>query len=141
MFSYFSSNSATPAEKENAAALKAIIKDHKSALKVELKQYEAEYKIALKVADAEYKRAKEQAKVDVIRKTLLVVTREVDTISATQEYANSDAKTKGKIQKFRAWMDNVTEKHLEGEVESDFLEAEEVEEVYVDEKKVQSLAV
>ncbi|KAF8929409.1 hypothetical protein BGZ58_008953 [Dissophora ornata] len=136
IFNIFSSNSTTASEKENAAALKAIIKDHKSALKAESQRYEAEYKQALKDAEAEYKQAKQQAKDNLHRNLLSAVKREVDSITATEAFVNSDAKTKSKIENFKAWVDSSAEKHLDEEDEE-----LEIVEVNVDEKKIQSLAV
>ncbi|KAG0354355.1 hypothetical protein BC939DRAFT_443230 [Gamsiella multidivaricata] len=133
IFNIFSDNSVTPSEKENAAALKAIIKDHKTALKAENKRFEAEYKQAVKDAEVEYKRAKQEAKDDLIRKTLDAVKREVDIITATDEFANSDAKTKGKIEGFRSWMNSAEERHF-GEKDED-LEVFEIFETEVDTKK------
>ncbi|KAG0003391.1 hypothetical protein BGZ65_001747, partial [Modicella reniformis] len=92
----------SPAERENAAALKAMINDYKSALKTEYKQYEyeSEYKQTVKDAEATYQRAKEQAKQDFERKTLDTVKREVDIVLTTDAFANSDAKTKAKVEGF-----------------------------------------
>ncbi|KAG0249553.1 hypothetical protein BG011_009133 [Mortierella polycephala] len=120
IFNIFSSNPATPSEKENAAALKVIIKDHKSALKAEYKQHETEYKQAVKEADAEYKRSKQEAKDKLYRNTMEAVSREIDIITATDEYVNSDKKTKTKIDDFKSWINTETEKHLgesDGELE------------------------
>jgi hypothetical protein len=114
---YFSDDSTSLSERENAALLKALVKDHKAALKVEHKQYELDYKQALKDAEIEYKRAKRQAEDDMYRKTLEAVKREVDIITTTDEYANSDAKTKVKIAQFQNWMGNAAA-HRALEVES-----------------------
>ncbi|KAF9118927.1 hypothetical protein BGW39_000742 [Mortierella sp. 14UC] len=103
---HFSGDSACLSEKENAAALKSLVKDHKAALKVECKQYESDYKQALKDAEIEYKRVKKQAEDDMYRKTIDAVKREVEIIATTDEYANSDAKTKAKIIQFQSWMGN-----------------------------------
>jgi hypothetical protein len=118
IYNYFAGDNSTPAEKENATALKAIIKDHKTVLKVEYKRFEIEYKQAVKEAEAEYKRAKEQAKGELFRKTMDMVKREIDVITATDEYANSDAKTKSKIDNFKSWMSSAEAKHF-GEKEED----------------------
>ncbi|KAF9959830.1 hypothetical protein BGZ65_000017 [Modicella reniformis] len=104
IYNYFFNDNFTPAERENAAALKAMINDHKSTLKTEYKQYESEYKQTVKDAEATYKRAKEQAKQDMERKTLDAVKREVDIILTTDEFSNSDAKTKAKVEGFVSWM-------------------------------------
>ncbi|KAF9184511.1 hypothetical protein BGZ51_003320 [Haplosporangium sp. Z 767] len=120
IFNIFSSNPATPSEKENAAALKVIIKSHKSALKAEYKQYEIEYKQAVKEAEAEYERSKQEAKDKLYRSTLEAINREINVITATDEYANSDKKTKTKIDNFKSWMNTEAEKHLgerDGELE------------------------
>ncbi|KAF9130372.1 hypothetical protein BGX30_013550 [Mortierella sp. GBA39] len=103
---HFSGDTTTLSERENTNLLKALVKDHKATLKVEYKQYELDYKQALKDAEAEYKRAKKQAEEDMYRKMLEAVKREVDIITATDEYANSDAKTKVKIAQFQNWMGN-----------------------------------
>jgi len=105
IFSYFSSNSAaTESEKENAAALKVMFKERKDFLKTESKKYEVEYKQTLQEADLEYKRAKDQAKEELQRKILTTVNTEFDTIMATDQYANADAKTKSKLEGVRSWM-------------------------------------
>ncbi|KAG0354356.1 hypothetical protein BC939DRAFT_526645 [Gamsiella multidivaricata] len=111
IYSYFAGDNSTSAEKENAAALRAMVKDHKTALKAEVKLYEAEYKQTLDKADEEYKRVKVQAKAEMFRKTMDALKREVDIITATDEFANSDTKTKGKIEGFRSWMSSAEEKH------------------------------
>ncbi|KAI8601238.1 hypothetical protein EDD21DRAFT_353854 [Dissophora ornata] len=115
IYNLFASDNSTPAEKENAAALKVMIKDHMTALTSEYKQHEIEYKQALEIAESEYKRAKEQAKMDVIHKTLDAVKREVDIITTTDEFANSDAKTKAKIEGCRAWISSASELHFRDE--------------------------
>ncbi|KAG0312400.1 hypothetical protein BGZ97_011215 [Linnemannia gamsii] len=104
IYNYFSCDNSTPSEKENAAALKTIIETHKSALKFEIKQYETNCKQVIKEAEDDYKRVKKQAEEDMYRKTLEAVKREVDIITTTDEYANSDAKTKAKIAQFQSWV-------------------------------------
>ncbi|KAF9116050.1 hypothetical protein BGX27_005079 [Mortierella sp. AM989] len=104
IYHYFYNENSTSAEKENAATLKTIIKEHKTILKAESQQYEHEYKQALKNAEEEYKRAKQQAKENMHRSLLDAVKREMDAIMATEEFANSDAKTKTKIEGFKTWM-------------------------------------
>ncbi|KAG0281694.1 hypothetical protein BGZ96_001052 [Linnemannia gamsii] len=104
IYNYFTCDNSTPFEKENAAALKTIIKTHKTALKTEIEQYETECKQTIREAEAEYKRVKKQAEEDMYRKTFDAVKREVDIITTTDEYANSDAKTKAKITQFQSWI-------------------------------------
>ncbi|KAG0001798.1 hypothetical protein BGZ80_003979 [Entomortierella chlamydospora] len=104
IYNYFTNGNATPAELENTAALKAMIKDRKSVLKTEHKQCEGEYKQAVKDAEAEYERSKRQAKENMYRNILHAAQTEVDAIMATDVFANSDAKTRAKIEGFRAWM-------------------------------------
>ncbi|KAF9079570.1 hypothetical protein BGX29_005362, partial [Mortierella sp. GBA35] len=104
IYNYFVGDNSTPSEKENAAALKSLINDHKATLKTEIKQYETDYKQTLKDAEAEYKRAKKQAAETMYRSSIDAVKREIDIITATDEYANSDAKTKAKIAQFQTWM-------------------------------------
>ncbi|KAF9147486.1 hypothetical protein BG015_010880 [Linnemannia schmuckeri] len=137
---YFSSDSTALSERENTALLKALVKDHKAALKVEYKQYELEYKQALKDAEVEYKRAKKQAEEDMYRKTLEAVKREVDIIATTDEYANSDAKTKAKIAQFQNWMGNAAA-HRALEVESEGEEEEAGAASFVEEKMTPHLFV
>ncbi|KAF9147485.1 hypothetical protein BG015_010879, partial [Linnemannia schmuckeri] len=97
IYSYFTCDNSTPSEKENAAALKAIIKSHKTALKSEFKQYEIDCKQTVKEAEAEYKRVKKQAEETMVRQTLDAVNREIEVILATDEYKGSDEKTKAKL--------------------------------------------
>ncbi|KAF9276138.1 hypothetical protein BGZ88_001923, partial [Linnemannia elongata] len=52
IYNYFACDNSTPSEKENAAALKALIKTHKTALKSEIKQYDTDCKQAVKEAEA-----------------------------------------------------------------------------------------
>ncbi|KAF9941955.1 hypothetical protein BGZ67_003526 [Mortierella alpina] len=112
IYNFFAGDNSTPAEKENAAALKDMINNHKAALKIEYKQYEADYKLAVKAAEDTYKRAKDLAKEDLLRNTLGAVRREVDVITSTDEFANSDAKTRSKVEEFRSWVDGAALKHL-----------------------------
>ncbi|KAF9989546.1 hypothetical protein BGZ75_006093, partial [Mortierella antarctica] len=112
IYNFFAGDNSTPAEKENAAALKDMINNHKAALKIEYKQYEADYKLAVKAAEDAYKRAKDLAKEDLLRNTLGAVRREVDVITSTDEFANSDAKTRSKVEEFRSWVDGAALKHL-----------------------------
>ncbi|KAG9324937.1 hypothetical protein KVV02_005176 [Mortierella alpina] len=112
IYNFFAGDNSTPAEKENAAALKDMINNHKAALKIEYKQYEADYKQAVKAAEDAYKSAKDLAKEDLLRNTLGAVRREVDVITSTDEFANSDAKTRSKVEEFRSWVDSAALKHL-----------------------------
>lgn len=138
---YFSGDSTALSERENTALLKALVKDHKAALKVEYKQYELDYKQALKAAEAEYKRAKKQAEEDMYRKTLEAVKREVDIITTTDEYANSDEKTRIKIAQFQNWMGHAAV-HRALEVESgDEAEGSGSEGSFMDEKMNPDLSV
>ena len=120
IYNLFATDNSTPVEKENGAALKAMIKDRKTTLKSECKQYEIEYKQALEIAESEYKRAKEQAKIDMLHKALDAVKREVDIITTTEEFANSDAKTKAKIEGCRTWMDGAFKIHCRDEKHGPF---------------------
>ncbi|KAF9913033.1 hypothetical protein EC991_005901 [Linnemannia zychae] len=104
IYNYFACDNSTPSEKENAAALKAIIKDHKSALKSEFKQYDVECKQTIKDAEAEYKRIKKEAEETMFKKTLDAVNREIEVILSTDEYKGSDEKTKAKIVQFQSWV-------------------------------------
>jgi len=104
IYNYFSSDATTPSEKENAAALKAIVNDHKAVLKTEFKQYESEYRHTFKDAEAEYERVRKQAEETMHRNMMDAVKREMDIILATDEYASSDAKTKAKIAQFQTWV-------------------------------------
>ncbi|KAF9536841.1 hypothetical protein EC957_009582 [Mortierella hygrophila] len=141
IYNYFSGDSTALSERENAALLKALLKDHKAALKVEHKQYELEYKQALKDAEAEYKHAKKQAEEDMYRKTLEAVKREVDIITTTDEYADSDEKTRIKIAQFQNWMGHAAA-HKALEVESgDEGEGSGSEGSFVDEKANSDLSV
>ncbi|KAG0244692.1 hypothetical protein B0O80DRAFT_462148 [Mortierella sp. GBAus27b] len=106
IYNYFFNDNSTPAERENAAALKTMINERKSTLKTEYKQYESEYKQTVNEAEETYKRAKEQAKEDLQHKTLSALQREIDIILKTDEFANSDAKTKAKIEGFVSCMNN-----------------------------------
>ncbi|KAF9436774.1 hypothetical protein BGZ76_003005 [Entomortierella beljakovae] len=104
IYNYFTSNNASPEELENAAAVKAMLKDRKAMLKTECKQYESEYKKTLKDAEAEYERAKMQAKETLYKNIIDAVQVEFDGIMATDAYINSDPKTKSKIEGFKSWM-------------------------------------
>ncbi|GJJ76934.1 hypothetical protein EMPS_09293 [Entomortierella parvispora] len=105
IFNYFYfDSSATESEKENAAALRLMFKERKDYIKSESKKYEIEYKQALHEADLEYKRAKDQAREDFQRKIQTTLNTEFDTIMATDEYANADAKTRSKLEGMRNWM-------------------------------------
>ncbi|KAG0286399.1 hypothetical protein BGZ96_009479 [Linnemannia gamsii] len=137
---YFSDDSTALSERENTSLLKALVKDHKAALKVEHKQYEIDYKQALKDAEIEYKRAKKQAEDDMYRKTLEAVKREVEIITTTDEYFNSDAKTKVKIAQFQNWMGNAAA-HRALEVESGDDEEGTVDSSSEDEKMAPHLSV
>ncbi|KAF9581633.1 hypothetical protein BGW38_001273 [Lunasporangiospora selenospora] len=108
-FNLFSDN-ATPAERENAAAVKAMIKDRKTVLKAEYKDYEVVYKQELLQADADYKVAQEQAKNNFVRVVAASLNRELDAVERTDEFANSDEKTKNKIHKMRTWIDHESRK-------------------------------
>ncbi|KAI1302083.1 hypothetical protein EDD11_005754 [Mortierella claussenii] len=101
---FFNSNNATPLEKENAVAVKAMLKDRKSALKAEYREYELEYKQAIHEAEIQFKRAKDQAQEAMYRQVLSAVHREVDAVLMTEAYRGSDAKTKNKVEGIRAWM-------------------------------------
>ncbi|KAF9162984.1 hypothetical protein BGX20_001508 [Mortierella sp. AD010] len=104
IYNYFTSGNATPAELDNTAALKAMIKDRRSFLKIGHKQCKAEYKQAIKDAEAEYERSKRQAKENMYCNMLHAAQTEVNAIMAKDVYASSDAKTRAKIEGFRAWM-------------------------------------
>ena len=104
IYNYFTCNNSTPAEKENATALKALIKTHKTALKSEIKQYDINCKHTIKEAEAEYKRVKKQAEETMFRQTLDAVNREIEVILATDEYKGSDENTKAKITQFQSWV-------------------------------------
>ncbi|KAK3813642.1 MAG: hypothetical protein JOS17DRAFT_779294 [Linnemannia elongata] len=104
IYNYFTCDNSTPAEKENAAALKALIKTHKTALKSEIKQYDTDCKQTIKEAEAEYKRVKKQAEETMLRQTLDAVNREIEVILSTDEYMGSDEKTKAKIAQFQSWV-------------------------------------
>jgi hypothetical protein len=166
MFSYFcSSSSLADSEKENRAALKVMLKERKGLLKMEAKQFKSEYKQTMEGADQkyqqskeqarlyphdqkkslqedaekEYKRTKKQAKEALREKVSITVNAEIDAIVATEEYAKADSKTRGKVQKFREWLNGEGCKKEGGEAEED-LEVVEVffeatNEFYGDEKK------
>ncbi|KAG9070318.1 hypothetical protein KI688_009655 [Linnemannia hyalina] len=104
IYNYFACDNLTPSEKENAAALKAIIKTNKTALKSEIKQYDTDCKQTVKEAEAEYKRVKKQAEETMYRQTLDAVNREIEVIMATDEYKGSDEKTKAKMVQFQSWV-------------------------------------
>ncbi|KAF9358781.1 hypothetical protein BGX26_000924 [Mortierella sp. AD094] len=127
IYNYFTNGNATSAELENTAALKAIIKDHKTVLKAECQQYEVEYKQALKDAEAEYKRAKQQAKENMYRNMLDAVKREVDEITDTEAFANSEAKTKAKIEGFKTWMSIAPISNIGSELQSSYRAEKQLE--------------
>ncbi|KAH7036935.1 hypothetical protein BKA57DRAFT_496631 [Linnemannia elongata] len=104
IYNYFACDNSTPSEKENAAALKALIKSHKTALKTEIKQYDTDCKQTIKEAEAGYKRVKKQAEETMFRQTLDAVNREIEVILETDEYKGSDEKTKAKIAQFQSWV-------------------------------------
>ncbi|KAF9141588.1 hypothetical protein BGX30_004505 [Mortierella sp. GBA39] len=104
IYNYFACDNSTPSEKENAAALKAIIKTNKTALKSEIKQYDTDCKQVVKEAEAEYKRVKKQAEETMFRQTLDAINREIEVIMETDEYKGSDEKTMAKIAQFQSWV-------------------------------------
>ncbi|KAF9927258.1 hypothetical protein FBU30_003369 [Linnemannia zychae] len=105
IYNYFcSSSTMTPSEKENAAALKAMIKSHKSALKAEFKQHESTCKNTIKDAEAEYRRVKKQAEETMYRNILDAVNREIEIVMTTDEYMGADEKTKSKLVQFQEWI-------------------------------------
>ncbi|KAK3813639.1 MAG: hypothetical protein JOS17DRAFT_450837 [Linnemannia elongata] len=124
IYNYFACDNSTPSEKENAAALKALIKTHKTALKSEIKQYDTDCKQTIKEADAEYKRVKKQAEETMFRQTLDAVNREIEVIMATDEYKGSDEKTKAKMVQFQSWVGCAGYKCLGAEREKEEKEKE-----------------
>ncbi|KAG0312397.1 hypothetical protein BGZ97_011212 [Linnemannia gamsii] len=135
IYNYFTCDNSTPSEKENAAALKAIIKSHKSALKSEIKQYDTDCKQTVKEAEAEYRRIKKQAEEAMFRQTLDAINREIETIMATDEYKGSDEKTKAKFVQFQSWVGCGGHKYLGAEKEMEEKEAEEAKEKGQDEQQ------
>jgi hypothetical protein len=117
IYNYFFNDNSTPSERENAAAFKTMINDRKTTLKSEYKQYESEYKQAIQDAEVTYKRTKEQAKEDMERKIYVVLQREVDILLKTDEFSNSDAKTKAKVECFVSWMNNASKSCGHGSVD------------------------
>lgn len=85
-----------------------MIDDHKTTLKAECKQYESEYKQTVEEAEAAYKHAKKQAKEEMEHKMFVFLQREVDIILKSDEFANSDAKIKAKVESFVSWMNNAS---------------------------------
>ncbi|KAH7036939.1 hypothetical protein BKA57DRAFT_496634 [Linnemannia elongata] len=127
IYNYFACDNSTPSEKENAAALKALIKSHKTALKSEFKQYDTDCKQTIKEAEAEYKRVKKQAEETMLRQTLDAVNREIEVILETDEYKGSDDKTKAKMVQFQSWVGCAGYKCLGAEREKEEKEKKEKE--------------
>ncbi|KAG0281691.1 hypothetical protein BGZ96_001049, partial [Linnemannia gamsii] len=121
--------------KENATALKAIIKSHKTSLKSEIKQYENDCKQTVKEAEDEYKRVKKLAEEAMLRQTLNAVNREIEVIMTTDEYKGSDEKTKAKFAQFQSWVGCAGHKCLGAEREKEEKEAKEAKEKDQDEQQ------
>ncbi|KAG0338723.1 hypothetical protein BG004_007105 [Podila humilis] len=99
-------NNTIPTEKANKLALEALIKERNLSLKAECRQFEQTYKQAIQEAELDYRFAVEQAKADMFRDIFIAIQRDVDMVLASNEYKNADAKTRSKIDCFRAWMVN-----------------------------------
>ncbi|KAF9538526.1 hypothetical protein EC957_006675 [Mortierella hygrophila] len=85
----------TATEKQNAAALKALIKSHKQALRVEYSRLVLDYKLALETAAQEHKRARKQAEEILQCRSVEAVRRQMEVIAGSDEVLRADEKTKG----------------------------------------------
>lgn len=103
IFNLFSDNT-TPVERESAAQLKVLIDERKTALKAECHTYSETCAEKVKAAEREYKRLKHQAKDEMHQQILVAVNREMDTITASEAFAGSDERTKGKVESVRSWI-------------------------------------
>ncbi|KAF9094575.1 hypothetical protein BGX29_009452 [Mortierella sp. GBA35] len=99
------SSSSTTSEKQNAAALKALIKSHKQSLRAEYSRLVLDYKVALEIAAQEHKRARKQAEEILQRRSVEAVRREMELIAGSEEVLRADEKTKATFLEFqRSWM-------------------------------------
>ncbi|KAK3813637.1 MAG: hypothetical protein JOS17DRAFT_821226 [Linnemannia elongata] len=99
------STTSTATEKQNAAALKALIKSHKQALRVEYSRLVLDYKLALETAAQEHKRARKQAEETLQRRSVEAVRRQMEVIAGSDEVLRADEKTKGLFVEFqKSWM-------------------------------------
>ncbi|KAK5822907.1 hypothetical protein F5H01DRAFT_336818 [Linnemannia elongata] len=95
----------TATEKQNAAALKALIKSHKQALRVEYSHLVLDYKLALETAAQEHKRARKQAEEILQRRSVEAVRRQMEVIAGSDEVLRADEKTRGLFVEFqKSWM-------------------------------------
>ncbi|KAF9916342.1 hypothetical protein FBU30_001429 [Linnemannia zychae] len=107
------SSSSTPVtitEKQNAAALKVLLKRHKHILRTEYSLLVMDYKQALDYAAQEYKRARKQAELTLQRRSEEAVRRQMEIIAASEEVLRADDKTKAVFLKFqKEWMGAIEE--------------------------------
>ncbi|KAG9070319.1 hypothetical protein KI688_009656 [Linnemannia hyalina] len=85
----------TATEKQNAAALKTLIKSHKQVLRVEYSRLVLDYKLALETAAKEHKRARKQAEEILQRRSVEAVRRQMEVIAGSDEVLRADEKTRG----------------------------------------------
>ncbi|KAF9913040.1 hypothetical protein EC991_005908 [Linnemannia zychae] len=95
------SPSTTSTDKQNAAALKALIKLHKQALRAEYSRFVLDYKLALDHAAQEHKRARKQAEVDLQRRAEEAVRRRMEVIAESEEVLRADDKTRKMFMEFQ----------------------------------------
>jgi len=104
VYNFFTSN-----EKENAAALRATLKEHGCRLKTQgeetdrfykaqLVSLEETYKAHLKQLEQEYKLAKQHAKDEMHKTHMRAVQQEMDLLMASEPYVRSDSRTKSKLE-------------------------------------------
>ncbi|KAF9158980.1 hypothetical protein DFQ26_007035 [Actinomortierella ambigua] len=101
---FFFGSSATAAEKEQAAALKAVIDARKGPLKQELKQMEQDAKEQQREAKRAFQQQEREIHMGAIRNMAERVQQEIAAIQATDEYQHGDEKTKKCIDQAQSWI-------------------------------------
>ncbi|KAF9361949.1 hypothetical protein BGX26_009405 [Mortierella sp. AD094] len=113
IYNYFTNGNDTSADSEGTAALQAI-KDQKTTLKTECLQYEVEYRQVMKDSDADSREP---------------IKREVETTTATEAFANSNARIKANIDELRALMIAASTSFIDSESRSGFPVEKQLESV------------
>ncbi|KAK3844641.1 MAG: hypothetical protein J3R72DRAFT_437665 [Linnemannia gamsii] len=91
----------TTTDKQNAAALKSLIKLHKQALRAEYSRFVLDYKLALDLATQEHKRARKHAEEVLQRRAGEAVRRRMEVIAGSEEVLRADEKTRKVFLEFR----------------------------------------
>ncbi|KAG0276824.1 hypothetical protein BGZ97_010026, partial [Linnemannia gamsii] len=91
--------------KQNAAALKALIKSHKHALRAEYSRLVLDYKLTIETAAQEHKRARKQAEEVLQRRSVEAVRARMEVIAGSEEVLRADEKTRGLFVEFqKSWL-------------------------------------